>query len=107
MNGSRGMAGEAGPPEVGLARIREFVNAWDPMVLIERGAPQDEYDPEIRDIRQSLESGHIGSESALAACIAAVFTKWFGDPFTAEMCSEVARGIWGWWQAPRGSDASA
>jgi len=90
---------EDGNAAEALAKLRESLNAWDPKLLIEAGAPEDEYDPEAREIYHALTSGDVESEAALAICIAAIFAKWFGDPVTAEMCSGVAHTIWSRWRS--------
>lgn len=82
----------------GLAKVRAFLDAWDPKALLSRGAPEDEYNPEAANIYAALISGEAGSEEALAGRIAATFAKWFGDPVALEACSGVAHSIWSWWR---------
>jgi len=82
-----------------LAKLREFLNAWDPYGLLAQGAPEDEWDGERSKIYSALTRGEIGSSEALADRMAAIFDNSLGGGFTAEECSEVARAIWNWWQA--------
>jgi Domain of unknown function (DUF1871) len=75
--------------------IKEVINEWDPIGLLDDGEPDDEYTPEIRDIVQLLTS--IKSVDELAVIIHKVFLKWFGEDstdlieyYTIEKCKPVA-----------------
>jgi hypothetical protein len=81
-----------------LAKIRELLNAWDPIGLIALEAPEDEYDPEVRAIYRVLRSGKAQSGEELSPRIAAILNEYFGAKFAAENCSDVAKNIWSWWQ---------
>jgi hypothetical protein len=88
-----------------LARLREFLNAWDPYCLIAGGAPENEFDSERADIYQALKSGGIASEAELGRRIATIFRRAFDSSFTPENCADLAQSIWSWWQE-RTSDQS-
>jgi len=72
-----------------LAAVRAVVNEQDPIGLLELGAPQDEYDPEVGDLA--------GLGVPLnAQDVIDVFVRWFGsgtgriEPGVAE---RIATGI--------------
>jgi hypothetical protein len=50
---------------------RAVVNREDPVGLLDVGAPEDEYDPEVRDLTESR-------EAVTAEQVRAVFVRWFG-----------------------------
>jgi hypothetical protein len=53
-------------------RAREVINREDPVGLLALGAPEDEYDPEVRDL--------ISRPTAVTrARVREVFLKWFGE----------------------------
>jgi hypothetical protein len=59
------------------AAIRALVNAADPIGLIQGGAPEDEYDPEVNDlVRLVLRADAFDEED-----VDAVWTRWFGDTY--------------------------
>jgi hypothetical protein len=59
------------------AELRELVNSWDPVGLIEAGLPEDEYDCVVGPILRRLE------ERQNAAAIAAFLDSEFCDHFGA------------------------
>jgi hypothetical protein len=62
-------------------KIYEMIRNWDPMHLIEAGAPQDEYDVEVSIIVQRAEKEIDLSESVLAKILYEVTTDRFSlDP---------------------------
>jgi hypothetical protein len=68
--------------------VRGVVNREDPIGLLDLGAPDDEYDPEVADLikwRQAM----------TAEQVTAVFLRWFGNsgalPFG--MAARIASGI--------------
>ncbi len=81
-----------------LARLREFIHAWDPGGLIAGGAPENELDSEGAQVYGALTSEAVQSEAELARRIAAIFRRTFDSSFTPENCADVARSIWRWWQ---------
>jgi hypothetical protein len=65
---------------------REVLNRHDPAGLIALGCPPDEYDPELPDILEALQSAAAAPdpEPLLASALGRIFTDWFGPlPFTA------------------------
>lgn len=78
-------------------RVHEVINSVDPMGLLQGGAPEDEYAPEVRHVVGGLI--RIGpNESELIPMIKAVFDKWFGFGSVPErLCVEIARGICAKW----------
>jgi hypothetical protein len=72
--------------------VKDVIDEWDPIGLLDMGCPVDEYDPEIRDIVQLLRN--INSVDELAIEINKVFIKWFGEDLTIEKCYPFALKIW-------------
>jgi hypothetical protein len=72
--------------------VKEVIDEWDPIGLLGMGCPDDEYDPEIRDIIGLL--SNIKSVDDLAVGINKVFIKWFEEDLTIEKCYPVALKIW-------------
>ncbi|WP_339147161.1 MULTISPECIES: DUF1871 family protein [unclassified Sutcliffiella] len=72
--------------------VKEVIDEWDPIGLLSMGCPEDEYDPEIRDIVRLL--CDIKSVNELAVGINKVFIKWFEEDLTIEKCYPVALKIW-------------
>ncbi|RSL28923.1 DUF1871 family protein [Salibacterium salarium] len=78
--------------------VKEVINDWDPLGLLDMGEPDDEYVPEIRDVVHLL--SNIKSVDELAVEIHKVFVKWFGEDltdsieYTIEKCYPVALKIW-------------
>lgn len=73
------------------SKIKEIINAWDPIGLIYSGTPNDEYDYEINQIAKSI-NNEITIEN-LAENIYKVFHNSFGsDIFNKDFneCFEVA-----------------
>jgi hypothetical protein len=68
---------------------RTVVNDVDPVGLIEMGAPDDEYDPEIEDLIK-------WRDRVTPERVAEVFIRWFGPEsggMTADSASRIAEGI--------------
>ena len=72
--------------------VKEVVDEWDPIGLLGMGCPDDEYDPEIKDIVQLL--SNIKTVDELTRVIQKVFIKWFEEDLTIEKCYPVALEIW-------------
>ena len=74
-------------------QIREIINQWDPIDLLELNPVEDEYDDEVREIKNALTS--CSSADALAESIKASFEKWFAEDFQRPLseCREVALKI--------------
>lgn len=73
------------------SKIKEIINAWDPISLIHSGAPNDEYEYEINQIAKSINE-KITIEN-LAENIYKVFSNSFGnDIFNKDFkeCFEIA-----------------
>lgn len=71
--------------------VKGVIDEWDPIGLLGMGSPEDEYDPEIRDIVRLLSS--IKSVDELAERINRVFIKWFEEDLTVEKCYPIALKI--------------
>ena len=71
-------------------QIREVINQWDPIGLLELNPIEDEYDTEVREIEKALESSL--DVDSLAEAIKASFEKWFTDDFQRPLseCKEIA-----------------
>jgi hypothetical protein len=68
--------------------VRAVVNREDPVGLLQLGAPEDEYDPEVADL--------IKWQKALTAeQVSVVFLRWFGRPgaMPSDMAARIADGI--------------
>lgn len=72
--------------------VKEVIDEWDPIGLLGMGCPDDEYDPEIKDIVLLL--SNIESVDKLAVKIQKVFIKWFEEELPIEKCNLVALKIW-------------
>lgn len=57
--------------------IKEHINNWDPAWLLEDGAPDDEYNPEINRLVNEIKD--INSTKELGKHIYDLFLKMFGD----------------------------
>jgi hypothetical protein len=67
---------------------RMVVNREDPVGLLDPGAPQDEYDPEVGDLIKLR-------EAVTAEQVSAVFLRWFGGSgaMSSDMAAQIADGI--------------
>jgi hypothetical protein len=57
------------------AAITERLNARDLLSVLPHGAPETEYDPEMKDFAELIAAG----ETITPEVVAAVWHKWFGD----------------------------
>lgn len=67
---------------------RAVVNREDPVGLLYVGAPEDEYDPEVRDLVK-------GRTAVTAEQVRGVFLRWFGEPgvMSSGMAARIAAEI--------------
>ena len=72
--------------------VKLEIDKWDPMGLLSIGAPDDEYDPEIKNIVNEIQA--VKNENELALLTKSIFEKWFGEEFDFEDCFKVAMNIW-------------
>lgn len=72
--------------------VKSIIDEWDPIGLLNLGCPEDEYDPEIKDIVALLPN--VKSVDELALRIRQVFIKWFEEFISIEKCYPVASKIW-------------
>lgn len=72
--------------------VKKVIDEWDPIGLLGMGCPDDEYDPEIKDIVRLL--SNIKSIHELAKEINGVFIRWFEVDLTIEKCYPIALKIW-------------
>lgn len=77
--------------------VKEIVDKWDPVWLLEDGAPNDEYDPEIKRIVNEMEN--ITSREILSSYIYDLFEKMFGDDIVTkaqnfDSCDEISKQIY-------------
>jgi hypothetical protein len=87
-------------PSADFLAARTVVNREDPLGLLDGGAPEDEYDSEVRDL--------VKSPSALTAGqVSGVFLHWFGESgaMPPEMAARIADGINQARAVPRQDDA--
>jgi hypothetical protein len=66
-------------PEYALLRsaITERLNAHDLLGVMDHGAPEDEYDPEMEDFAALIAAG----ETITPEVVATVWHKWFGTSY--------------------------
>ncbi|RVX47782.1 hypothetical protein EDD27_10733 [Nonomuraea polychroma] len=57
------------------AAVRVLINQCDPEGLLGMGAPEDEYDPEVRDLTALV----CGEEEITAEAVGAVWNRWFNE----------------------------
>ncbi|MGC5013599.1 hypothetical protein ACLQ2R_22790 [Streptosporangium sp. DT93] len=55
--------------------VRELINRYDPEGLLGMGAPDDEYDSEVRDLTALVR----GREKITAGVVGSVWNRWFND----------------------------
>jgi len=67
---------------------RTVVNREDPVGLLGMGAPEDEYDPEVRELVK-------WRKAVTAEQVSAVFLRWFGESgvMPPDMAARIADGI--------------
>ena len=67
---------------------RTAVNREDPVGLLGMGAPEDEYDPEVRDLVK-------WRKAVTAEQVSAVFLRWFGESgvMPPDMAARIADGV--------------
>jgi hypothetical protein len=58
-------------------KLRSIVNQFDPVQLLSFGAPEDEYEPEVRTILERLHAEL--SEEEVLDIVYVEFLKWFGS----------------------------
>ena len=68
--------------------VRTVVNREDPVGLLDAGAPQDEYDPEVADLLKCR-------EAVTADQVSALFLRWFGEAgaMPSGMAGRIAEGV--------------
>ncbi|MEV3981992.1 hypothetical protein [Nonomuraea sp. NPDC049758] len=76
------------------AAVRVLINQYDPEGLSGMGAPEDEYDPEVRDLTALVR----GEEEVTAEAVGAVWNRWFNEVSEwstrkPEQVSEVAAAL--------------
>lgn len=76
--------------------IKNHINNWDPVGLLEDGAPDCEYDPEIKRILNEVDCK--SSSTELAVYIYDLFLKMFGDEVNTsakekQACENIAKLI--------------
>lgn len=72
--------------------VKDVIDKWDPIGLLELGCPDDEYDPEIQDIVVILDNTY--SINDLALEIQKVFIKWFDEELPKEECHRASMKLW-------------
>ena len=72
--------------------VKKFINEWDPYDFISSGAPDDEFENEIKVICYKIESKN--SIKDIACIVSDVFTKKFEDiHFSIDSCMGIAEKI--------------
>ncbi|MCC8438709.1 YugE family protein (plasmid) [Brevibacillus sp. M2.1A] len=71
--------------------VKKVINDWDPMDLLEIGAPTDEYESEVEEIVKVLQDTIDANE--LAEEIKQVFVRYFSQSLGLSECKKAARAI--------------
>ena len=72
--------------------VKSIIDEWDPIGLLDPEGPEDEYNPEIKDIVVLLPN--VESVDELALRIRQVFIKWFEIFLSIDKCYPIALKIW-------------
>ena len=81
------------PREAGIVElVRRVVREWDPLGLLAGGAPEDEWDGEVKALVKQVP--RIRSEKDAAHAVSRVFSSLDRDRFTPDGCSEVGRVLY-------------
>jgi hypothetical protein len=75
-------------------KIKQIIDTWDPIGLLAMDCPEDEYEPEIKELFARLNTSL--SADKTAKIVYDVFIEMFGaDTFTEELskCKEIALQI--------------
>lgn len=81
---------------ISFIKIKNAIDAWDPIELLITHAPPDEYDGESKEIYNILQLTHNIDANELSQIISDIFSRRFGnDVFnkTLEECGTVAQEI--------------
>ena len=72
--------------------VKKVIDAWDPYALLESGAPDDEFSPEVDKIVSQLP--HIKSEDDAIQAVSTVMSSAFeAENFTLEKCTNVGKEL--------------
>jgi len=77
------------------AELRALVNKWDPIGLIEAGAPEDEYECIVGPLMRMLEDR--SSQAAMSSFLSKEFDEHFGVPIDDP--SDFVRSAAAWYAA--------
>ncbi len=77
-----------------FAVVRDVIHEWDPYLLLAGGAPNDEFDSEIRSIVKQIP--RIGSANDAAGAVSRVFMSAFSNDarFSTENCAAVGAKLY-------------
>ncbi|MEW6736556.1 MAG: DUF1871 family protein [Acidobacteriota bacterium] len=82
-----------------FSRIREIIKAWDPERLLALGAPEDEYEGEVRDILSMI--NEISYPDDATKIIADIFSRSFSSSdgsykvvYKLEHCCNAGEQVW-------------
>jgi hypothetical protein len=77
-------------------QLRNIINRFDPMHLINIGAPADEYEPEVSTIL--LQLGNVKTKTQTLDLVHQEFCRWFGENVAGERRDyiKLARAIYNW-----------
>ncbi|MDQ0256867.1 hypothetical protein J2S74_004289 [Evansella vedderi] len=70
--------------------VKKHIKQWDPECLLASGAPEDEYETEIKEIV----NGDMDNVFQISKTIKAVFEKYFHLEYDPNECFKVAERIW-------------
>jgi hypothetical protein len=69
------------------AAVRVLINQYDPEGLLGMRAPEDEYDPEVRDLTALVR----GEEEITADTVGSVWNRWFNE--VSEWCTRTSEQV--------------
>lgn len=81
------------PSEFFLA-VRSVVNREDPVGLLDMGAPEDEYDIEVKDLIRRTKLNKL-DHTVTAKQVRVIFLYWFEDSgeMSSDMAERIAEGV--------------
>jgi hypothetical protein len=75
-----------------FSEVQSIINEWDPEGLLKMGAPDDEYEDEVRAIISR--SRTCKSDEEIAECVAYIFNEFFGSVnYNVQGCIDIARKL--------------
>lgn len=83
------MTSNSAPPPEDV--VREILLDWDPEGLLEMGAPEDEYDPEVERVVKHL--SEIETPEEMIDLLRAVFSHMFARDYAWDECKQAGNEL--------------